>query len=185
VYRKKREKSKPLPLEKRIAYTQAGRALSVGRALQDANLPFSPRNEDWLIAGALLAGAVSNQELADAANISPEDVAAKLQDPAFARWLSLKVEEELPNRLSLVDLAVYSRALKSGDVSRARYLAERFGKMRRQGGGTQHYHLHLSLEKMSEEQLEKLVEEKRRLLGMTIEAEVVEEKTDGDEAEQA
>lgn len=163
IYRRKMRR-RPTPIKNSIAE----RALQLGRVLSDAELPYAPSNTDWLILAAVLNGAVYTNEIAKQAQITPEEVLRRMLQPAFARWLSQQVEAELPNRLGLVDLAVYSRALKTGDVSRARYLAERFGKMRRRAASN-HLHLHLSLEKLSDEQLQKLVEEKRRLLGLTHE----------------
>jgi len=175
-YRKKQRPSK-VRVERRLAYSDLGRSLAVGKALQEANLPYAPKTEDWLILAAVLAGSIGTHEIAEVAGMQAGDVKARLLDPAFARWLAERVELELPSRLGLVDLAVYARALKSGDVARARYLAERFGKLRRQPTNP-HYHLHLNLDKLSEEQLVRLVEEKRRLLGLTQDG--TEEETESE-----
>ena len=170
VYRRKARR-RPTPIKNSIA----DRALQLGRALSDAELPYAPSNTDWLILAAVLNGAVFTNEIAKQAQLTSEEVLHRMLQPAFARWLSQQVEAELPHRLGLVDLAVYSRALKTGDVSRARYLAERFGKMRRRAASN-HLHLHLSLEKLSDEQLQRLVEEKRRLLGLVNENEQTEQE---------
>ncbi|MCI0354835.1 MAG: hypothetical protein L0099_07340 [Acidobacteria bacterium] len=89
---------------------------------------YQPRELDVAVAEAMLAGAITQQELAAMVGCSPATVSHALRDPVVCGWVSMQVHKAIGMRLGLVDAAMLRRAL-GGDTRAADILYKRYGQM--------------------------------------------------------
>lgn len=87
---------------------------------------FQPGASEQEIAEAMLAGALTFQEIADAIGKSPPWVSERLKDPLLCAWASRMVHQHISNRIGMIDSAMFRRAI-AGDVRAADLLYKRYG----------------------------------------------------------
>ncbi len=114
------KKSRISPALARIA--ERGMAVT-----EDQIRGFVPGETDLLIAEAMLSGALTYKEIANAADLSAARVSQKLKDPLLCAWASRTVHQHIHTRLGMLDAAMYRRAL-GGCVRAYEALMKRYGK---------------------------------------------------------
>lgn len=136
-----------------------GRSLSVIKSDVD-NYRFD--HMDFLLASSMLAGCNSITALSEDLGVDREEIRNRLLSPVRCAWLSRELEKGVESRLGQVLAAVYNRAINTGDVNAAKFLYQKFSKFDKPV--QQHQHLHMDLSNISEEQLDKLINQKKRTL---------------------
>jgi len=121
---------------------------------------------DLKIAQAMLTGANTPLALKEETDIPQTVIKHRLLDPVRAAWISQQLEKCVGDRLGQVMAAVYNRCLRSGDPQAAALLLKQYGKFAPERKEVQHHH-HMNLTGISEEQLNKLIEQKQRVLNIT------------------
>ena len=119
---------------------------------------------DFLIASSMLAGSNSITALSEDLKVDREMLRNRLLEPVRCAWLSKELEKGVESRLGQVLAAVYNRAIQTGDVNAAKFLYQKFKQYEKPT--QQHQHLHMDLSRLSDEQLEKLIAQKRRTLNV-------------------
>lgn len=80
------------------------------------------------ICEAYLQGHISHKEIAEFVKVAPATISDALREPVVSAWVAKSMNSIVRQRLGLIDAAMLSRAL-SGDVSAAKLLYERHGKI--------------------------------------------------------
>ena len=119
---------------------------------------------DYLIASSMLSGCNTITALTEDLGVDREELRNRLLSPVRCAWLSKELEKGVQSRLGQVVAAVYNRAINTGDVQAAKFLCQKFGKF--QKPAQQHQHLHMDLSNLSDEQLDKLINQKKRTLNI-------------------
>jgi hypothetical protein len=119
---------------------------------------FVPDGIDAALAEAMLAGVSGWADLAQILSLDESEVRARLTNPVRCAWISHQLTRAIEQRLGLVDAAVYAAALATGDPSRARFLAEKYQKIR--PAVQQHLHAHLDVSQLTVEQLKTFIAER-------------------------
>lgn len=121
---------------------------------------------DLLLANAMVNGATSAQDLAQETGLSVSTVRERLLDPIRCAWLSREVREAIGSRIGNVLAALYARVQRNGDPAAAKLLLTQFGELLSpvERKVVDHRHLHLDLTKLTEPELNKLIEDTNRKL---------------------
>jgi len=128
-----------------------------------ANFRWDPA--DLKVAQAMLAGANTVPDLAVETGIKPTQLRHRLLDPVRCAWLSKQLETCVGDRLGQVMAAVYNRALRSGDPQAASLLLKQYGKFAPEQKEVKVTHT-MDLSGMTEEQIDQLIEQKKRNLNI-------------------
>lgn len=123
-------------------------------------------HEDVLIAEAMLAGIKSVQDIAAEVGLQPSTLRHRLLDPVRCAWISGQIERSVESRLGQVLGAVYARAVATGDPRSAEMLLRHFGKLKPDRRESLNVTVGLDLSSLSPDELQKLVDQKMRKLGL-------------------
>lgn len=139
------------------------RGLTVS-AEEAAAFPFD--HTDILTASAMLNGATTPAQIADEVGLTPSAVRERLLDPVRCAWLSREVRTAVGVRLGNVLAALYARAIRTGDPRAVQLLLQQYGELLSpvERKVVDHRHMHVDLGQLSEDQLEKLIEDTNRKL---------------------
>lgn len=118
---------------------------------------YIPTHLDAAIAGALLAGATSIDQIAGFCKVEPNRIGRQMQRAVAMRWISDMIHAHIGQRLGIVTAALFARAA-TGDVQACRLVFEKFGQV----NNTTHvvHHKGLDLSHLSDDELSRLVRDK-------------------------
>lgn len=89
---------------------------------------FQPTELIVKISEAYLSGHLSHKEIAEHVGVGAHTVSQVMRDPVTSAWVAKHMHSIVRQRLGLIDAAMFHRAL-TGDVSAAKLMFERYGKM--------------------------------------------------------
>jgi len=172
-----------MPKEKTDAWKDVQtRALAVTGS-DVANFPWCP--VDLKIAQCMLSGFTSVRELAAEVGIGERALKHRLLDPVRCAWISSQLEKCVGDRLGQVVAAVYNRAVRTGDPQAATLLLKQYKKFMPERKEIHHTH-HMDLSNLSDGQIDKLIEQKKRNLNvMDADYKVKETPKDAERGEES
>lgn len=145
---------------------------SIWRAVQGRGMSVSAQEVDnyhfdhfdYLLVSSMMGGCKTVKDISEDLDMPEEQVRERLLYPVRCAWISRELAKAIESRLGQIAAAVYNRALQTGDPNAAKFLFQQYGKFKQQP--TQHQHVHINLENMSDEQIDKLIEQKKRSLNI-------------------
>lgn len=135
----------------------ANRSLTV---TEDQLRQFLPTELLVRIGEAFLEGALTYSEVADMIEVSVPTVSQALKDPVAASWLFNHLRQAIPQRVGLVDVALFNKA-RTGDVPAMKLFYQHAGELiqRVQVASAS---LNFNPDQLTDEQLEKFIAAHRR-----------------------
>ena len=148
---------------KLVVHKVQGRGLTADVA-EVAAFPYT--HQDILMAQAMIGGAKTIQEIADAAEMNVNTARHALLCPVRCAWISQEIEKAVETRLGSVMGAVYSRAIATGDPRCAEMLLKHYGRLRPDRKEQLHVHASVDLSGLSNDELKRLIDQKARQLNL-------------------
>lgn len=145
--------------------------------VQDRGMLVSPQEAatfpadhvDHLLVQHMLAGLNSPEaiarELAES-GVTTTTVQQRLLDPVRCAWISQQILHGIGTRLGQLMLAVYGRAVSTGDPAAAKLVLQQYNALIEPVARSEHVNMTVDLSKLPKEMLEKMVQDKMRSLGM-------------------
>lgn len=134
---------------------------------------FIPTERELSVAEALLDGQLTPSAIQAATDLTLAEVKSVFGDPVAMAWISRQIDQLCQHRLGLVDAAMFARAV-AGDVTAAKLVYERVGKIRKLGAVNvfSHGNTQINLSGLSNDDLKKLIAEDERTLALSAGASV-------------
>jgi hypothetical protein len=124
----------------------------------------------------MMSGVTDERTIAANIGMAWVDYQVLMKSPFNRGWVSGVLSKQIPHMIGIADVAIWKRACE-GNVPAYKAITERFGKMAPSKQVHAHISANMQLEQLSDEQLEKVVEGKMRVVGKS--------KTEGDDAQGA
>lgn len=122
---------------------------------------------DVELAQACLEGYTTPRRIAEELQLPVKQVRERMLDPVRCGWLSQRIGQLVELRLMSVLGALYARAIRTGEPAAVKLLLDRFGKMLAKPKEHRHLHAHVDLTALSNDQLQRYIDQRMRELGTT------------------
>lgn len=129
---------------------------------------FPADHVDYLLVQHMLSGLNSSEELAESlkdGGVTVTSVRQRLLDPVRCAWISQQIIHGIGSRLGQVMLAVYGRAVSTGDPNAAKLVLQQYSALIEPIARSEHINHTIDWSKLPPEMLEKMVQDKLRGLG--------------------
>lgn len=123
---------------------------------------YIPTETDAAIASALLAGALTFEDIAGRIGWDARRVAEYMESPVATAWIGREVSTHIETRMFLVTASLFQQAIGQGrnSVAAAKLLLERFGQLVRKSEVV--VHQGMDLQKLSDEEIQAQLETIRK-----------------------
>jgi predicted Rdx family selenoprotein len=130
---------------------------------------FPADHVDYLLVQHMLAGLNTPEAIAKQlaeAGVTEVTIQQRLLDPVRCAWISQQILHGIGTRLGQLMLAVYGRAVTTGDPNAAKLVLQQYNALIEPVARTEHVNMTVDFSKLPKEMLEKMVQDKMRNLGM-------------------
>jgi len=124
---------------------------------------FIPTDDVISIGESVLAGAQTLDVFCKMTGLKVPEVKAVLGNPVAMAWISKQIYHLFQHRAAIIDAALYQRAA-GGDVQAIKLFYERMGQLDRTQNINVNYSGGVNIQALADDELERIVREKRRLL---------------------
>jgi hypothetical protein len=155
---------------------------NIWKQCQERGMAIVPKEVDFFafdhidlkIATSIMQGCISAKAIAEDSGVNRRVIKHRLLSPLRCAWISRQLEVAVESRLGQVLSAVYNRAIRTGDPQAAKLLLTQFKKIN--NPVQQHVHTHMNLNGLTDDQIDKLIDQKKRDLNIIeTDFEVVDE----------
>lgn len=138
---------------------------------------------DTQMCQALIQGYTTPRVMAEELELDVKMVRERLLDPVRCAWMSQRVGQLVELQIMNAVGALYARCLRTGEPAAVKLLLDRFGRMLAKPQEVRHLHAHVDLSALSNDQLQRYIDQRMRELGATTCVEFTEQESPDAETE--